>query len=165
MIYTDQDWMQEAINLAQKAAKQNEVPIAALLVYKNQKIAEAWNQPITLSDPTAHAEILVLKQAGEILKNYRLLDTTLYVTLEPCPMCAGAMLHARIKRLVFGAFDSKTGAAGSAFNLLHEQKSYPKIDVFGGVLAESCGTLLTDFFKKKRKCLVTNSRVNAYKFQ
>lgn len=146
----DQHWMQEAIKLAQKAASQNEVPVGALLVHNNQKIAEAWNQSITLSDPTAHAEILVLRQAGEYLKNYRLLDSTLYVTLEPCPMCAGAMLHARIKRLVFGAFDPKTGAAGTACDLFHGKHVHSSIDVFGGVLSESCAELLTDFFIQKR---------------
>lgn len=147
----DQRWMQEAVTLAQKAAEQNEVPVGALLVYNNEKIAEAWNQPITLHDPTAHAEILVLRQAGEYLKNYRLLNTTLYVTLEPCPMCAGAILNARIKRLVFGAFDARNGAAGSACDLFHpQQKVHPAIDVFGGVLAEKCAVIIREFFRQKR---------------
>lgn len=151
IIKTDQQWMQEALALAQKAADQVEVPVGALLVRNNQKIAEAWNQPISRSDPTAHAEILVLRQAGEYLQNYRLSDTTLYVTLEPCPMCAGAMLHARIKRLVFGAFDPKTGAAGSACQLFHGAHINHRIDVFGGVLSESCSLLIKTFFQKKRK--------------
>jgi tRNA(adenine34) deaminase len=150
----DQQWMQEALALAQKAAVQDEVPVGALLVYNNEKIAEGWNQPIALHDPTAHAEILVLRQAGEHLENYRLLNTTLYVTLEPCPMCAGAILNARIKRLVFGAFDARNGAAGSAFDLFHpKQKVHPTIDVFGGVLAQPCSMLMTEFFRKKRKKL------------
>ncbi len=147
----DQHWMQEALLLAQKAADQNEVPVGALVVYNNEKIAEAWNQPISLSDPTAHAEILALRNAGEYLNNYRLLNTTLYVTLEPCPMCAGAILNARIKRLVFGAFDLRNGACGSACDLFHpQQKIHPTIDVFGGVLSEKCSSIMTKFFKKKR---------------
>lgn len=146
----DQHWMRFALKSAEKAANQGEVPIGALLVQNNQIITKSWNQPIRLSDPTAHAEILVLRQAGEILKNYRLLDTTLYVTLEPCSMCAGAMLHARIKRLVFGAFDPKTGAAGSACQLFHGNHVNHQIDVFGGVLSEECALLLKDFFKAKR---------------
>lgn len=146
----DSYWMQQAIELAQKAAQQNEVPIGALLVHSNQKVAGAWNQSITLSDPTAHAEILVLREAGKFFSNYRLLDTTLYVTLEPCPMCAGAMLHARIKRLVFGAFDSKTGAAGSACQLFHGSHVNHQIDIFGGVLNDACSNLLKDFFKNRR---------------
>ncbi len=149
----DQHWMQEALKLAQKAYTQNEVPIGALLVHNNTIITEAYNQPITLSDPTAHAEILVLRKAGEILNNYRLLDTTLYVTLEPCPMCAGAMIHARIKRLVFGAFDPKTGAAGSACQLFHGKHVNHQIDVFGGILSESCSDLIKNFFQNKRKKL------------
>lgn len=147
----DQQWMQEAIILAQKAAEENEVPVGALLVYNNEKIAEAWNKPIAFHDPTAHAEILVLRQAGKYLQNYRLLNTTLYVTLEPCPMCAGAILNARIKRLVFGAFDIRNGAAGSTCDLFHpQQKVHPTVDVFGGVLSEECAGLMTEFFKKKR---------------
>ena len=147
---TDQDWMQEAYALAQKAADQGEIPVGAIVVSHHQKIAEAWNQSIILSDPTAHAEILALRKAGEILNNYRLTGTTLYVTLEPCPMCAGAMLHARIQRLVYGAFDSKTGAAGSACQLFHCSHVQHHIDVFGGVLSTQCTTLLQNFFKKRR---------------
>jgi tRNA(adenine34) deaminase len=143
--------MQEALKLADKAAHQGEIPVGALLVQDNQKIAEAWNQSITLSDPTAHAEILVLRQAGEKLNNYRLLNTTLYVSLEPCPMCAGAMIHARIKRVVFGAFDPKTGAAGSACQLFHGKHVNHSIDVFGGVLSDTCSEIITAFFKKQRK--------------
>lgn len=149
-ILSDQDWMQEAYILAQKASVQGEVPVGAIIVNNNQKIAEAWNQPIRLSDPTAHAEILVLRKAGEILHNYRLTGTTLYVTLEPCPMCAGAMLHARIQRLVYGAFDPKTGAAGSACQLFHGSHVQHTIDVFGGVLSAQCATLIQDFFKHRR---------------
>lgn len=150
MTKSDRHWMQQALALAQKAAEYGEVPVGAVLVKNDQQIAEAWNQPITLSDPSAHAEILAIRKAGEILKNYRLLDTTLYVTLEPCPMCAGALLHARIKRLVFGAFDPKTGAAGSACQLFHGSHVNHKIDVFGGVLSEACSLLIKDFFKSRR---------------
>lgn len=148
--FSDEHWMEKAIALAQKAALNGEVPIGALLVYNNEKIAENWNQPIALSDPTAHAEILVLREAGRQLQNYRLLDTTLYVTLEPCPMCAGAMIHARVKRLVFGAFDPKTGAAGSACQLFHGSHTNHLIDVFGGVSSETCAGLLQNFFKNRR---------------
>lgn len=148
--HNDAHWMQCALALAEKAAKQGEVPVGALIVHNNTILAQAWNQPIALSDPTAHAEILALRQASALLNNYRLLDTTLYVTLEPCPMCAGAMLHARIKRLVFGAFDSKTGAAGSACQLFRGQHTHHAIDVFGGVLSESCAEIITHFFKDLR---------------
>lgn len=147
---TDQYWMQAALALAEKAKQAGEIPVGALLVKDNQLIASGWNQPVTLSDPTAHAEVLVLRQAGQILKNYRLLDTTLYVTLEPCPMCAGSMLHARIKRLVFGAFDPKTGAAGSSCQLFHGHHVNHRIDVFGGVLADDCKTIIQNFFAQQR---------------
>lgn len=147
---TDEGWMQQAIELAQKAEAEDEVPVGALIIKDNQLIAEGWNQPIQSSDPSAHAEMMALRNAGQALNNYRLIDTTLYVTLEPCSMCVGAMIHARVKRLVFGAYDLKTGAAGSAINLIHDPIHNHKIGVLGGVLETENKELLQAFFKRKR---------------
>lgn len=149
-IENDNVWMNHALALAKQAAAQGEVPVGAVLVLDNQLIAEGWNQPISACDPTAHAEILALRAGAETLKNYRLPNTTLYVTLEPCAMCAGAMLHARVQRLVFGAFDPKSGAAGSVLNITQDARLNHRLVCEGGVLAESCGELLRDFFKAKR---------------
>jgi tRNA(adenine34) deaminase len=146
----DQYWMQQALNLARKAAEIDEVPVGAVIVKDNQLIAEGWNHPIQLHDPSAHAEMIALRQAGITLNNYRLLDTTLYVTLEPCVMCVGAMIHARVGRVVFGAYDAKTGAAGSMFDLLQSEKHNHKIVVTGGVLEAQCRDVLQEFFKRKR---------------
>ena len=146
----DEYWMQQALDLARKAAEADEVPVGAVLVKDNQLIAEGWNHPIQLHDPSAHAEMIALRQAGIALNNYRLLDTTLYVTLEPCVMCVGAMIHARVGRVVFGAYDAKTGAAGSMFDLLQSEKHNHRIDVTGGVLEEQCRDVLQAFFKRKR---------------
>jgi len=151
MGYTDTYWMQQAIELARKAASEDEVPVGAVLVKDNQLISEGWNQPIQNNDPSAHAEMLAIRNAGQILENYRLIDTTLYVTLEPCSMCVGAIIHARVKRLVFGAYDSKTGAAGTAINLITDAVHNHKVEVSGGVLQEECKRLLQDFFRKKRE--------------
>lgn len=145
----DTFWMQKAIELAKKAADHDEVPVGAVLVLDDEIIGEGWNQPISIQDPTAHAEIMALRKGATKLNNYRLLNSTLYVTLEPCVMCVGAMLHARIKRLVFGASDPKTGAVASVFQLL-DQKHNHQIQYEGGVLAKECGDLLKDFFKNKR---------------
>ena len=142
--------MQHALKLARQAAATDEVPVGAVIVKDNQLIAEGWNHPIQLHDPSAHAEMIALRAAGLMLNNYRLLDTTLYVTLEPCVMCVGAMIHARVGRVVFGAYDAKTGAAGSMFDLLQSEKHNHKIDVLGGVLEIECRELLQNFFKKKR---------------
>jgi tRNA(adenine34) deaminase len=150
MEHSDEYWMQQALNLAHKAAEIDEVPVGAVIVKDNQLIAEGWNHPIQLHDPSAHAEMIALRQAGITLNNYRLLDTTLYVTLEPCVMCVGAMIHARVGRVVFGAYDAKTGAAGSMFDLLQSEKHNHKIDVTGGVLEEQCRDVLQEFFKRKR---------------
>lgn len=150
MISNDEYWMQRALELARKAADVNEVPVGAVLVKDNQLIAEGWNHPIQLHDPSAHAEMIALRQAGIALNNYRLLDTTLYVTLEPCVMCVGAMIHARVGRVVFGAYDAKTGAAGSMFDLLQSEKHNHKIEVTGGVLEAQCRDVLQEFFKRKR---------------
>lgn len=151
MDVTDEYWMQRALELAQKAAAVDEVPVGAVIVKDNQLIAEGWNHPIQLHDPSAHAEMVALRRAGEVLNNYRLLDTTLYVTLEPCVMCVGAMIHARVRRVVFGARDPKTGAAGSVFDLLQSEKHNHKIDVTGGVLETECRDVLQNFFKLKRQ--------------
>ena len=142
--------MQRALEAAHKAAASDEVPVGAVLIKDNEIISAASNSPIGLKDPSAHAEILVLRKAAEKLNNYRLPNTTLYVTLEPCMMCAGAMLHARVERLVFGAFDPKTGVAGGCFDWLQDEKHLHKIKVQGGILQEDCSELLQSFFKQKR---------------
>ena len=142
--------MQYALEAARSAAAINEVPVGAALVKENELIVATSNSPISLNDPSAHAEILALRKAAKKLNNYRLPATTLYVTLEPCMMCAGAMLHARVEKLVFGAYDLKTGVAGGCFNWLQDEKHLHKIIIQGGVLQEECSTLLQDFFKKKR---------------
>ncbi|OAI18287.1 tRNA-specific adenosine deaminase [Methylomonas lenta] len=147
---TDEDWMWHALRLAQRAEAQGEVPVGALLVKDNRCIAEGWNQPIQNHDPTAHAEIQVLRHAGQILQNYRLTATTLYVTLEPCVMCMGAIAHARVSRLVFGAYDPKRGAVCHALQLSNAPFLNHKIDWLGGVLEQSCAELLTSFFKARR---------------
>lgn len=147
----DEQWMLHAQRLALKAQDQGEVPVGAVLVKNGEVVGEGWNQPITLSDPSAHAEIMALRAAGQTLDNYRLPDTTLYVTLEPCSMCAGAMLHARVGRVVFGAFDPKTGAAGSVYDTLQDEKNLHKLSVNGGVLADDCSEQLRAFFRAKRK--------------
>lgn len=143
--------MRRAIELAHKAEQEGEVPVGALLVKDGEIIAEGWNRSIGTHDATAHAEIEVLRKAGKILENYRLNDTTLYVTLEPCPMCAGALLHSRVKRIVFGAFDKKTGAAGSVLNLFEHQAAYHYADIEKGVLEHECRAQLQSFFKRRRE--------------
>jgi len=147
---TDEQWMRHAIHLAERAATQNEVPVGAILVKNQECIAEGWNQVIGLHDPTAHAEIMALRQAGQVLENYRLIETTLYVTLEPCVMCVGAMIHARLNRLVFGAHDPKTGAVTSCFDLLSDSRHNHQLLYTGGILAEKCGEYLSNFFKARR---------------
>ena len=142
--------MRHAIRLAQRAEAQGEVPVGAVLVMDNKCIAEGWNTPITDNDPTAHAEIMALRQAGQVLENYRLIDSTLYVTLEPCVMCMGAIAHARVKRLVFGAIDDKRGAVCSALELTNADFLNHRIDWQGEILAETCGDLLRDFFRARR---------------
>lgn len=149
-LLADKAFMQRAFELAQQAENINEIPVGAVVVANGKIIGEGFNQSITLNDPSAHAEMLAIKQAGQTLQNYRMLDCTLYVTLEPCPMCAGLLVHSRIKRLVFAASDLKTGAAGSAFNLVQHEKHNHKIEITKGVLAEQCSTLLSTFFKRRR---------------
>lgn len=146
----DEEWMQHALRLARRAAEAGEVPVGAVLVKDGAIIGEGWNHPISGHDPTAHAEIGALRAGAAVLGNYRLVNTTLYVTLEPCVMCAGAIVHARVKRLVFGASDPKTGAAGSVFDIFTSGKVNHMVEVEGGLLAEECGRLLTEFFRQRR---------------
>ncbi len=143
--------MNQALCLAEYAAHQGEIPVGAIIIYAGQGVAKGWNQSIINQDPTAHAEIVALRQAAHYLKNYRLTDTTLYVTLEPCIMCAGAIIQARVKRVVFGAYDPKGGAAGSRFDILRDLRHNHQVDCVGGVLAKKCGALLTQFFSKQRQ--------------
>ena len=146
----DIHWMRRALELATLAAREGEVPVGAVLVKEGQLIAEGRNRPIANHDPTAHAEIQLLRAAGKALNNYRLSGTTLYVTLEPCPMCAGAIVHARVQRVVFAATDPRTGAAGSIYNILQSNELNHRCEVEGGVLAEESATLLRDFFRSRR---------------
>lgn len=148
---TDEYWMRYALELAKRAWEQGEVPVGAVLVQGDKVIGEGWNRPIGQHDPTAHAEIMALRQGGKILENYRLLDTTLYVTLEPCVMCAGAMVHSRITRLVYGAKDEKTGAAGSLLDVIGHPGMNHQIQIDCGVLAEECAGMLSDFFRMRRE--------------
>ena len=147
----DDHWMQHALKLAHKAEVAGEVPVGALVVLNGELVAEGWNQPISSSDPTAHAEIIALRAAGQKLDNYRLLDAELYVTLEPCPMCVGAMLHARIKRVIYAATDPKTGALGGAYDLLNSVSHNHSFEVTKGVLEEQSREMLQGFFRNKRK--------------
>ena len=147
----DQEWIRYAIRLAQRAEQQGEVPVGALVVYDNRGLTEGWNQPIQNHDPTAHAEIQAIRKAGQALNNYRLIDCTLYVTLEPCVMCMGAIAHSRVKRLVFGAFDPKRGAVCNALKLSNAPFLNHHIEWQGGILEADCSSLLTDFFKAKRR--------------
>lgn len=149
----DADGMRLAIAQAQGAAARGEVPVGAVLVSDGEVIASAGNSPLALNDPTAHAEILTLRAAGTALGNYRLEDTVLYVTLEPCLMCAAAMVHARVRRLVFGAFDPKAGAAGGLIDAFALKGLNHRVDVFGGVLEKECGQLLSDFFATTRRAV------------
>lgn len=146
----DQYWMRYALELAQRAWEAGEVPVGAVLVQGDRVIGEGWNRPIGQHDPTAHAEIMALRQGGAVLQNYRLLATTLYVTLEPCTMCAGAMVHGRIDRLVFGARDEKTGAAGSLIDVLRHPGMNHQVAITEGVLADECAGLLSAFFRMRR---------------
>lgn len=144
-----QNYMDHALRLAQRAAESGEVPVGAVVVFNNKIIGEGWNQPIQNHDPSAHAEIMALRAAAKYLGNYRLVGADLYVTLEPCLMCMGAMFHARIAHCYFGASDPKTGAAGSAMNLVDSDLNF-HLSIYGGLLADDCGQLLTDFFRQRR---------------
>ncbi|WP_395826214.1 tRNA adenosine(34) deaminase TadA [Collimonas sp.] len=147
----DEIYMQQAISQARNAWALGEVPVGALVVKDGQVIATGFNQPIGNHDPTAHAEIMALRAASAILGNYRLPGCELYVTLEPCAMCAGAMMHARLARVVYGASDPKTGACGSVLNLFEQEKLNHHTELSAGVLADECGTLLKQFFAERRQ--------------
>ena len=147
---TEKDYMALALEQARQAGAAGEVPVGALVVCEGQIVGRGFNQPILRSDPTAHAEVMALRDAAAALANYRLPGCTLYVTLEPCAMCAGAIMHARIARVVFGARDPKTGVAGSVMDLFAESRLNHHTDVVGGVLAEECGGLLSSFFAARR---------------
>jgi tRNA(adenine34) deaminase len=147
---SDAAFMARALELANLAQSAGEVPVGAVLVKDGKIIAEGSNRPIGAVDPTAHAEIVAMRAAAHVLNSYRLLDTTLYVTLEPCAMCAGAMVHARVRRLVFAATDARVGAAGSIFNIAQHVSLNHRLDVEGGVLADECSSLLREFFAGKR---------------
>jgi len=152
-IATEEDimWMRHALTLADKAESIGEVPVGACVVLNGELIGEGFNTPITDNDPSAHAELRAVKEAASAVQNYRLIDATLYVTLEPCSMCAGMLVHARVKRVVFGAKDAKTGAAGSVMNLLQHPALNHQLEVVSGVLADECANKLSDFFRKRRK--------------
>ncbi|QWE13070.1 tRNA adenosine(34) deaminase TadA [Polynucleobacter sp. AP-Titi-500A-B4] len=146
----DRQFMEQAIEQAQLAAAANEVPVGAVLVRDGKVISKAFNKPITNHDPSAHAEMLALREAANAEENYRLPGSTLYVTLEPCAMCSGAILHARVDRVVFGATDPKTGAAGSVLDVFSSKQINHQTSVEGGVMSEECGQLLRSFFKERR---------------
>jgi tRNA(adenine34) deaminase len=149
-VNSDSGYMQQALALARSAAAVGEVPVGAVLVQDGAVIAGGSNRPIAACDPTAHAEIEALRAGARVLGDYRLGGTTLYVTLEPCAMCAAAMVHARVRRVVFGAFDARAGAAGSMLDVFRLEGFNHRVEVFGGVLAEECGALLHDFFARRR---------------
>lgn len=146
----DRLFMAEALLLARRAANEGEVPIGAVVVREGEIIGRGWNRNIGLNDPSAHAEIMALREAGVMAGNHRLPGCTLYVTLEPCPMCAGAMIHARLARVIFGADDPKTGAAGGVFDLLGDPAHNHAVDFAGGCLAEESAELLRSFFRQRR---------------
>ena len=143
--------MQRALELARKAEEAGEVPVGAVIVKGDEIIAEGWNQPISSNDATSHAEIMAMREAGEKLGNYRLLDTTVYVTLEPCSMCVGAMIHARVSKVVYAASEPHTGALGGAFNLLEANQHNHIFEVEAGLMAEESRMLLQNFFQSRRK--------------
>ena len=145
-----ENMMHEALALARYAMQHQEVPVGAVVVLDSKVIGQGWNQPITNHDPSAHAEIMALRDAAKNVGNYRLVDTTLYVTLEPCIMCVGAILHARVKRLIFGAYDPKTGAAGTVFDLFSDARHNHAVEVQGGVLEEKSAEILKNFFRLRR---------------
>lgn len=147
---SDKYWMQQALMLAKEAKAENEVPVGAVLVLNNELIGKGYNSPIKTHDPTAHAEMLALREGATKLQNYRLPETTLYVTLEPCLMCAGAMVHARIKRLVYGAFDPRTGVIKSVAQILDSPFLNHRVLHAGGLFEKEAAALLSDFFKARR---------------
>ena len=146
----DERYMRRAVELAREAEAAGEVPVGCVIVRDGQIVGEGWNRPISTRDPTAHAEMIALRAAASVSESYRLTGTTLYVTLEPCAMCAGAMVHARVQRLVYAATDPRAGAAGSVFNIVQHPALNHRIDCEGGVLAEECGAVLRAFFAARR---------------
>lgn len=152
---TDIEYMQVALQLAQEAAAAGEVPVGAVIVKNDKIIGRGYNAPITTHDPSAHAEIRAMRDAAQHLGNYRLVGCTLYVTLEPCAMCTGAIQHARIAKVIYGASDLKTGACGSVVNLMAEPKLNHHTEISGGIMAEACGAILSDFFASRRKAKVS----------
>ena len=146
----DREFMQQALKLAQRASLEGEVPVGAILVLGGDVIGEGWNQPIGSHDPSAHAEIVALRAGAQRRRNYRLEETTLYATLEPCAMCMGAVLQARVARVVFGAWDAKAGACGSVLDLPREPRLTHRVDTFGGVCSEESALLLRKFFESRR---------------
>ena len=149
-LFSDEHWMQQALLRADKAEAINEVPVGAIVVADGKIIGEGWNSPVRDHDPAAHAEMLAVRAAASHIENYRVTGATLYVTLEPCAMCAGMLVHARIARVVFGASDLKTGAAGSVMQLLQHPELNHQCDITGGVLADICGEKLSAFFRRRR---------------
>lgn len=147
---SDVDYMRRALELARRASLDDEVPVGAVLVLSGEIIGEGWNRPIVTHDPTAHAEIVALRAGALRLLNYRLEKTTLYATLEPCAMCMGALLNARVPRVVFGAWDDKAGACGSVIDLPRERRLAHRVDVFGGVCSTESAAMLRDFFEARR---------------
>lgn len=151
LLSEDEKWMRHALTLAREAEGLGEVPVGAVLVRDGQLVAEGFNQPISQNDPTAHAEVVALRAAAQVESNYRLPNTTLYVTVEPCTMCAGSLVHARIKRLVYGASEPRAGAVASQLQVLSQPFYNHRVEVQGGVLAEECAELISGFFARKRK--------------
>jgi len=147
---SDSLFMARALELAREAERAGEVPVGAVIVKDDVIVGEGWNRPISTNDPTAHAEIIALRAAAQKLSTYRLLDTMLYVTLEPCPMCAGAMVHARVKRLVYAAADPRAGAAGTIFNIVQHPSLNHRIECEAGLMGEECGAMLRAFFQGRR---------------
>jgi tRNA(adenine34) deaminase len=147
----DEKWMEQALVLAEVAQSNGEIPVGAVVVCNGEIVGKGYNASITLNDPSAHAEMMAIREAGKALGNYRLVDCTLYVTLEPCPMCAGLLVHSRINRLVFGAFDLRTGSAGSVMNLVQNPSLNHQVEVTPGVLQSVCSARLSAFFKGRRE--------------
>lgn len=150
ILASDAVFMSRARELALEAWAAGEVPVGAVVVKDGVIVGEGWNRPISTSDPSAHAEMVAMRAAARSLSNYRLLDTTLYVTLEPCAMCAGAMVHARVKRLVYAATDPRAGAAGSVFNIVQHSALNHRLEITAGVMAQECGGMLREFFAARR---------------
>ncbi len=158
-LVSDESFMQQALIMAAKAAEQGEVPVGAIVVVNDEVVGKGWNKPISSNDPTAHAEVIAVRDAAAALQNYRLTDATLYVTIEPCSMCAGALIHARISRVVYGAMEPKSGAVESNLCLFDAAHVNHQVEYLGGILADECSSVISDFFKRRRqekKALLNN---------